>query len=220
VVTEPPTPGGLSIVAPRKSSGGTLVRPVGDGTISAINYGDMPGHGIPSDVEPEKIYVDAPTEGLVVPSDHGTFTATIKSKSGPGTAATLVGPGFIDTAEVPEGESDITVSSDSGAIGAPSAPAGTTLRATSVTGEVQQTATVTFYGRVRHPRVTVGRNGGVTVTTAGGKGRASIKLAAFAPGHEARGPRRIVRIKGRTKVQDHTPPVKHHKGRRHKHAKA
>lgn len=215
VVTDPPAPGGLTLIHPRSHGVGTLVRPRGDGTISGINYGISPGHGIPADVEPEKTYIDSPTSGLVVPSDHNTFTFTVKSKAGDSTAATLVGPGFIDSADVPEGESDITVSSDSGAIGAPSAPAGTTLQATSVTGEVQQTATVTFFGRVRRPQVTVGRNGGVTVTTAGGKGRASIKLAAFAPGHESRAPRQIIQIKGATKLQGHTPKVKHHK-RKHR----
>ncbi len=215
VVTSPPTPGGLSLVGSGSGSGDVVVRPGGGDSVSAISYSASPGHDIPDDVEPENVYIDAKPDGLAVPSDHHTITATIKSKSGDATSATLVGPGFLDSADVPGDKNSVTVATDSGAIGAPSVPGGTTLSSTSVTGEVQHTATVTFSGKVRHPLVSVGQSGAVTVTTAGGSGHATIKLAAFAPGQRSMAPRETVSIHGRTKVRRHTPKVKHRK-----HAKA
>jgi hypothetical protein len=211
VVTAPPMPGGLSLIGSSSSGAGIVVKPGADDVISAASYSASPGNGIPDDAEPENVFIDARPDGLVFPSDHHTVTATIKSKSGSATSAILTGPGFLDSANVPGSENAITVATDSGAIGAPSAPAGTTLSATSVAGEVQHTATVTFSGKVRRPRVTVGQDGGVTVTTASGSGHATIKLAAFAPGQESRAPRETVRIHGHTKFKRHTPKVKHGK---------
>lgn len=217
VQSDPPMPGGLNLVS--GSGGGDVVLRPGNGdAVSAVSYSKAPSHGIPDDVEPERVFADAKPLGLVIPAGHHTFTATIKAKTGKKAGALIIGPGFIDSANVPGHKGTISVSTDSGAIGAPSVPAGTTLSATTVTGEVQQTATVTFSGRVRRPQVTVGRNGGVTVTAAGGSGRASIKLGAFAPGHKARVPKETVRIHGRTKLTRHAPRVKHRKP--HHHAKA
>lgn len=216
VMTDPPMPGGLRIVPSRSSKGGMVIEPGGGDRISAIGYSSSAGDDIPDDAAPPDVFNDAPSEALTVPSEHRTVSVTIKAKSGGGTSSRLVGPGFIDSADVPDGESTVTVSTDSGALGAASAPAGTTLSVTSVTGEVQQVATVTFLTRVKHPEVKVGEKGGVTVTTAGGSGRVSIKLAAFAPGHVSRKPREVVPIKGRTKLNRQTPKVKHKK---HKHGK-
>jgi hypothetical protein len=215
VVGEPPMPGGLSFVPSDSSGAAVRVHPGAGDTVSAVSYSSSPGQGIPSDVEPQKLFADFKPNGVSVPSDHHTVTTTIKSKSGKDTSAVLIGPGFIDLAKVPESESDLTVAPDDGTIGAPVLPAGTTLSATTVVGEVQQTATVTFSGRVRRPRVSVGSKGGVTVTTAGGTGQATIKLAAFAPGQKAHAPRLTVRIHGRTRVQAHTPKVKHRKHGKH-----
>jgi type II secretory pathway pseudopilin PulG len=211
VVGEPPMPGGLSYVPSSSSGSAVRIDPGAGETVSAINYSASPGHGIPGDAEPQGLFADTRPNGLTVPSDHHIVTATIESKSGRQTNTVLVGPGFIDLADVPKSEADVTVSPDDGTIGAPALPAGTTLSATTVTGEVQQTATVTFSGRVRKPRVTVGKSGGVTVTTAGGSGKATVKMAAFASGQKAHAPRITVRVHGRTRIQGHTPKVKHRK---------
>jgi hypothetical protein len=214
VQTAPPMPGGLSLIPVYGGSGDVLIKPRASAVISGLSYSSSPGHGIPDDAEPETAFVDARSGALTVPSDHHIITATIRSKSGKGTSAVLVGPGFLDSADIPGSKNVVNVSTQSGAIGAPSVPAGTTLSATSVAGEVEQTATVTFSGRVRRPRVTVGQQGGVTVTTAGGSGRASIKLAAFAPGQKAHAPSQVVRIHGHTRVRGHTPKVKHRRHRK------
>ncbi len=217
VVNEPPMPGGLSFVPSNSSGAGVEVNPGGGDTVTAVNYGSSGGKGIPSDIEPQELFSDAKTNGLVVPSSHQVVTATIKSKSGKGVSAVVVGPGFIDLANLSGGEGDVTVSPGDGTVGAPSLSGGATLSTTSVTGDVQHTATVTFSGRVRRPRVNVGPNGAVTVTTAGGSGPAMIKLSSYGPGDESHLPPKTVHIHGRTKVNAHTPKVKHHhrKHRRH-----
>jgi hypothetical protein len=204
-------PGGLSFVPSHSSGSNVEIHPGAGDRITAVGYSSSPGHGIPEDAEPRNLIADTRPNGLSVPSDHRVVTATLESKSGKDTSAVLIGPGFLDSAEMPKGESAVTVSPDDGTIGAPSLPAGTTLSATTVSGEVQQTATVTFSGRVRRPRVSVKRNGMVTVTTANGSGKATIKLASFAPGHKARAPRQTVRIHGHTRFRGHTPKVKHRK---------
>jgi hypothetical protein len=215
--TDPPTPSGLPLVPARASGAALTISPGGGQAISGVSYSSSPGRGLPDDAERPNVADDAGSDAVSVPSGHRTVTATTNSKSGDGTSTFLVGPGFIDLAEVPDKKSAVTVSTDSGAIGTASAPSGTTLSVTSVTGEVQQVATVTFFSRVRHPEVTVGKKGGVTVTTAGGTGRASIKLAAYAPGHASRTPKETVRINGRTKLTRQTPKVKHRRHKHHKH---
>jgi hypothetical protein len=220
--TDPPVPTGLPLVPSRSSGAGLTISPGGGQTISDVSYSSGSGHGLPEDIEGPNVAADAGSDSVVVPSDHHTVTATTSSKSGDGTSTFLVGPGFIDLAEVPEKKSAVTVSTQDGAIEADSVPSGTTLSVTSVSGEVQQAATVTFFTRVRQPEIKVGKKGGVTVTTAGGTGRASIKLAAFAPGHVSRAPKETVRIQGRTKVTRQVPKVKHRKHKRakkHRHAK-
>jgi hypothetical protein len=215
VVAEPPMPGGLSFV-PSDSSGRPVeVHPGAGDTVSAVSYSASAGKGIPGDVEPRALFTDSTTNGVSIPSSHHTVTTTIKSKSGKQTSAVLIGPGFIDLAKVPKGEGDLTVVPEEGTIGAPMLPAGSTLSATSVIGEIQHTATVTFSGKVRKPRVTVDSNGAVTVTATGGKGQARIKLAFYATGHKARALRKTVRISGKTLVRTHTPKVKHRKHRKH-----
>jgi hypothetical protein len=211
VATAPPMPGGLSVLPSSSSGSGVSIRPEGGDAVSAISYSDEPGHDIPDDVEPERVYADARPDGLVVPAGHQTVTATIKSKSGKTANATMVGPGFIDTATIPTGDGAVTVSGNSGAIGAPAVSAGTTLSATTVSGEVQHRATVTFSGRVKRPRVTVSQDGGVTVTAAGGTGKATVKLSAFSPDDESHSPRQVVQVEGPTKLHRHTPKVNHRK---------
>ena len=215
VMTVPPMPGGLDFVPQGSSKGNVVIDPGAGDAIAGISYSPTPSDDIPDDARPRKVFFDAKSNALTVPSGHHTITTTIEAKSGSGTDTTLIGPGFLDSADVPGGKSAVSVSTDNGAIGARSVPAGTTLSTTSVNGEVQQTATVTFSGRVRRPQVTVGKHGGVTVTAAGGSGHASIKLGAFAPGQKARAPKETVRIHGRTRLARHTPKVKHrrHSGR-------
>lgn len=218
VVAEPPMPGGLSFV-PSDSSGRPVeIHPgVGD-TVSAVSYSASASKGLPGDVEPQPLFNDAESNGVLIPSSHRIITTTIKSKSGKDASAVMIGPGFIDLAKAPKAEGALTVLPEEGTIGAPMLPAGSTLSTTSISGEVQHTATVTFTGRVRRPRLSVDRNGTVSVAVAGGTGQAAIKLSAFAPGHQSHAPRKTFRIHGRTHVHGHTPKVKHGKPR--KHAKA
>jgi hypothetical protein len=216
VVNEPTMPGGLSYVPSGSSGSPVEINPGAGDKVAAVSYSASPGNTIPNDVEPQRLVADAKSNAVLVPSEHHTVTATIESKSGKEASTVLIGPGFLDSAEVPQGEGHITVSPTDGAIGAPALPAGTTLSATTVVGEVQQTATVTFSGRVRKPRVTVSENGGVTVTTARGSGRATVQTAAFAPGQKAHSPRVTVRIHGRTRIHAHTPKIKHRKHRKHR----
>jgi hypothetical protein len=202
-----------------------VIDPGAGDAIAGIGYSSHPTKNIPDDARPPKVFLDARSNALTVPSDHHTVTTTLASKTGKDSTATLTGPGFLDSADIPSDTNSITVSTNSGAIGAPSAPAGTTLSATSVDDEVQHTATVTFSGHVRRPRVSVNPEGGVTVTTAGGSGHASIKLGAFAPGQKARAPKQRVRIHGRTRITRHTPKLKHgrhgygRRAHRHRHGK-
>jgi von Willebrand factor type A domain len=212
VAVDPLVPGGLNIPANVKH-GPNRFSPRNGATISAISYGDAPGHGFPSDVVSQVYASDTLTQRLLVPPSHHMVTATI---SGPAGASTdLTGSGYIDSVGLGAGSHPVTLDSVSGSLSVPVTTGKTVLTVTRVSGGVQYTVDARFSGKVKHPTITVAPGGAVTITTAGGNGSVSLSTGTYLPS----GNRAVTRssrtgLHGRARIHRHTPKVK---VKRHKH---
>lgn len=215
VAVDPRVPGGLNIPANVKH-GPSRISPRGGATVSAINYGDAPGHGFPRDIESRMVASDSFTQRLLIPPSHHFVTATI---SGPANASTdLTGSRFIDSVGLGAGAHPVTLNSSDGSLSVPLATSKTALSVTRVTGGVQYTVDASFSGKVKHPTITVSPSGSVSVTTAGGNGSVSLSTGTYLPsGQRAVTRRSRTRLHGRARIHRHTPKVKvkRHKGKSH-----
>ncbi len=216
VAVNPRVPGGLNLAANVKH-GPNRVSPSNGATVTALSYGDAPGHGFPSDVESRAYSADVFAQRLLVPESHHVLTATITGPAG--SSANLTGSGFIDTATLGTGAHPLTLNSSDGSLSVPLATSKTAFSVTRVSGGVQYTVNASFSGKVKRPTITVSPSGAVSVTTAGGNGFVSMSTGTYLPsGQRAVSGRSRTRLHGRARIHRHTPKVKvkRHKRKGHK----
>lgn len=215
-VPSPQLPGGLHL--PSRSSFPWLViaTPAGS-SVSSISYSRRAGHGVPADVELERLSEDAVDTQLLVPSKHHTVTVTLDPPAGGGASASFTGHGFLDNVHLVSAAAQLTLESTDGALTVPVATGGTELDVTRITNGMQTTVEAQFAGRVNKPTLSISPSGEATLVTSGGSGHVSISLATYAAGG-ARAysrPQRLA-LHGRFRIHRHAPKIKHRRKSRRK----